>query len=398
MDIEYAAACAENGVSPEVPSLWMLFTWADIDGSGKATLKELSKAITLLAHVSEGVAPEQLSHSSWQKRDEDGNGILTFVEFAGWAGPRLGLPLGEDQTHRGDESCGCGILCCPCSSFQKEVKSNSFGESAIPLCAQCGHKEEAHFCNNSACSDSVAMPLYWGQREGNFTTLVPTSPDKLEGFQQLLDKTTHTCNRKDHDCNGVPRGFRALEVQRNENSRLWTQYALSRAKRTRRCAFDDFGKIANVHTNVAMASIFTDVMDQMTSQCNEWYLFYGTSRDAAHVICKGGFRMMAAGACAGTLHGRGIHFAESITRADQFASDSGSNDFTVLLCRVLGGHVKYLAEAEPDRETSVSACTEGPYHCILSDRECFSGSYRDFVIFDTVGVYPEYAINYSRIM
>jgi len=415
MDSDYAAACKAHGVSPEVLSLRMLFDWADIDGNGKATRNELSKAMPLLARVSEGTVPTQLSHKSWQKLDEDGNGTVTFVEFAEWAGPRLGLPLGEDQIHSGDGSAGCGVLCCPCPYFQAEVKSDILGTSArhgkgkrrrqqfpaVSLCAQCGHKEDAHFCCGSASMASVSAPSHWENQQGNFTTLVPTPCEKLHEFQHLLDETYlqfWTRDRKKHGSNCVPRGFRVVEVQRNENRRLWARYALSRVDRLRHCAGDDFLKIANVRTNTAMARIRSEAIDQMNAKCNEWYLFHGTSSDAATAICQGGFRMSAAGKRTGTLYGRGAYFAESITKADEYATADAGDDYTVLLCRVLGGHIRYTAETEPDSEALVSACVEGPYHCVLGDREQCSGTYREFVVFDSAGVYPEYAIKYSRII
>jgi hypothetical protein len=80
-DEDYAQLCTNDGLEPETMSLWSLFDWVDVDESGKISKEELEAAFPLLKSLFAG-------------RTGLGSGRLSFSEFAEWAGPRLGLPLG----------------------------------------------------------------------------------------------------------------------------------------------------------------------------------------------------------------------------------------------------------------------------------------------------------------
>merc|ERR1712183_796781 len=108
----------------------------------------------------------------------------------------------------------------------------------------------------------------------------------------------------------------------------------------------------------------------LRSYCNEWLLFHGTSRQAAESILSGAgdFVISLAGSATGTLYGKGIYFAESITKADEYAKlDDGL--CCVLVCRVVGGHVLYNDEVTPDPDLLQRKATSGEYHTVLGDRE-----------------------------
>merc|ERR1712151_1378995 len=85
----------------------------------------------------------------------------------------------------------------------------------------------------------------------------------------------------------------------------------------------------------------------------------------------------------------------SVTKADEYSKADENGEFCLLMCRALGGHVKYVEALEPDAESLVRACTEGPYDCILGDRKK-RGTYREFVFYDTENLYVEYIIRYKR--
>jgi len=138
-----------------------------------------------------------------------------------------------------------------------------------------------------------------------------------------------------------------------------------------------------------------DCVQEIDATINEWYLYHGTSNSAARNICAHDFKMRLAGSSTGTLYGRGAYLAESITKADEY-SKKEDDCYTVLLCRVLGGRVRYTNERQPDPEALTKDCVEGPFDCILGDRKKVSGTYREFIIFDTENVYPEYILKYQR--
>eukprot|EP00930_Biecheleria_cincta_P100385 TRINITY_DN92029_c0_g1_i1.p1 TRINITY_DN92029_c0_g1~~TRINITY_DN92029_c0_g1_i1.p1 ORF type:complete len:262 (+),score=41.97 TRINITY_DN92029_c0_g1_i1:838-1623(+) len=203
----------------------------------------------------------------------------------------------------------------------------------------------------------------------------------------------------------VPRNFQMVAAWRNENSKLWRKYCVRKAEVQRErdlqdespataeelptyCIFDD------VLTSSTWKSLGHETLD---TNLNEWYLFHGTSMSAAQNICSNDFKMRLAGTATGTLYGRGSYFAESITKADEYSKQEAEDGFCcVLLCRVLGGRVRYCDERAPDADALTRDCMEGAYDCIVGDRVKVSGTYREFVIFDTENVYPEFVLGYKR--
>ncbi|CAE7028743.1 unnamed protein product [Symbiodinium natans] len=116
----------------------------------------------------------------------------------------------------------------------------------------------------------------------------------------------------------------------------------------------------------------------------------------------------------GTLYGRGTYFAESITKADEYAKPDDDGLCCVLVCRIAAGTVLYNDEARfaesghalkltvlqaqvtPDADKLQSSCISGEYHSILGDREKCRNTFKEFVIFDADQVYVEYALFYKR--
>lgn len=217
-------------------------------------------------------------------------------------------------------------------------------------------------------------------------------------FQTLVNSTYSDVTTRDRaNHNGgdwkVPRSFKVKSVKRNENSKLWRKYTIKKAelKQSQQIgvAAEIFDDVLTTRTCVGMG------FDGLDKTVNEWYLFHGTTLSAAQSICTNDFKMSLAGSATGTLYGRGSYFAESITKADEYSKNEG-NGYCVLLCRVLGGTVKYTAEKTPNAEQLTKECLEGSYGSIIGDRKKASNTYREFIIFDTEDVYPEFVLTYDR--
>jgi len=405
LDKDYRASCEAAGRPPEEPSLKLLFDWADADGSGKLTKEELGATLHIINMLSGTIDAEdnpELSPDAWKRLDEDGNGLINFNEFACWAGPRLGLPLGVrkmiDRAGTVDvKARPCGVYNCPCEKYESAHVSLH--------CNNCKHKSSSHV--TKTYSGEVPFPEYWDLDDDHPHKLVDMQGMAQTEFQELLDKTykkAWTRDRSKHNENKkVPTGFKVTAVFRNENCDNWKEYCVRRAELFTRIQEDSqegreaIEVVDDVKTVVAWRGISSHKADRLSSECNEWYLFHGTNPTAAKSICSSDFKLSFAGDNTGTLYGRGLYFAESITKSDEYAKPSPDGTYAVLLCRILGGRVKYSDEVSPDVEDLVHSVTEGPYDTILGDREKCRGTYREFVIFDTEDVYPEYLIEYKRV-
>lgn len=433
----------------EERTLFALYNWIDANGSGLVSKTEMKDQMPLICTLSGEHL--QLSEHAWDALDEDGNGYVNFSEFAYWAGPRLGFPLGVGHLfqycnkgrHHGSKmwssentnlsmdakSEQCSIMGCPCECFKPRAGFKSFHRRAAKfegmvnkIAAKvghkgrltlrlapciCGHKHSSH-SSRPPLDLEVPYPRYWKcpslSKGSEFQQLVSVGEGSLARFQKLFDETYRdiwTRDRRKHNENpNVPKGFRVVSAKRNENSRHWREYEVRRAELLLDCkerGDDGYVEYRDIKSAVAWQAHGDKLAERLIPQCNEWYLFHGTDGKSAEQICEGDFRIANAGIATGTLYGRGAYLAESISKADEYAKPNAEGHYAVLIVRGLGGNVLYTAELEPDPEELVEACIEGPYDCVLGDREACRNTYREFVFFDSQNIFAEYLVFYERL-
>lgn len=401
LDKDYAEATVISKIPGEKMTLRTIFDWADADRSGKLSRQEVETTMKEIDTLFPGKLPK-MSEASWKALDDDGNGVVNFNEFASWGGPRLGLPLGMERLVRTGSTVAagrpCGVIGCPCEQFTCG-KSNPFSAGSEDVCSGCKHHKVHHGDSNQTSDADVPYPEYWDNQNGSFKQIIEV-PDAVREFQELLDKTYKTRatrDRKRHnpDRPNVPDSFKVRRVFRNENSDIWREFGCRRAAAVTRYSQEPITAIES-KTSAAWKEIAQGRADRLAKECNEWYLFHGTNTAAAESICTNDFRVSCAGSNTGTLYGRGLYFAESISKADEYAKPNDEGHYAMLFCRIIGGNVQYNDEHEPDPEALVASCLAGKYDTVLGDREKLKGTYKEYVIFDSEDVYPEYVIHYSR--
>lgn len=242
---EYALLMELFGEELQKLTMKSLFDFIDDDKNGKLSIDELEGRMPLINELMRrrDGATSDLTLDTLAI-DEDGNGVISFHEFAEWAGPRLGLSLGMKL-----DFSACGILGCPCHEYRpcqkprlkrgrtglgrliESVRKEFAGADKFPRC-RCGHKISAHNIRNRTVGE-IPFPDNWIHRCGDFTELVPAQNGPfmfgVDKFQAVVDYTyrnTWTRDRKKHNPSSpnVPRGFRVTGVRRCENSRNWTEY------------------------------------------------------------------------------------------------------------------------------------------------------------------------------
>jgi len=132
---------------------------------------------------------------------------------------------------------------------------------------------------------------------------------------------------------------------------------------------------------------------------NEHYLWHGTSPEGAVGITDTDFQLKRAGTAHGMLFGPGIYLSESCMKADEYTRADGRGWFPLVLCRVILGNVNYCDVADPKkhpRGIEASCRPGGGFHCVLGDREKVRQTFREFVVYDSHQVYPEYIVWYIR--
>lgn len=254
----------------------------------------------------------------------------------------------------------------------------------------------------------TAAPSYWvnSNRSDDYFEWVDCDAEVLEGIQALLDASVKVAWTRDRGFQDggrgrrkpVPVGFEALSVQRNENSRIWRKYALKKALIKGSLSVEDVA-LQEYAVKTALVGTLSFMSDApLDPSCNEWFLWHGTSYETAKLICEIDFKQKYAGSTTGMLYGPGTYFADSCTKADEYARESTEGDgvFTMLLCRVMGGLVMYTDEVEPNAADLTDACLHGPYDSVLGDREKCRDTFKEYMVYGSDQCYPEYVVSYKR--
>merc|ERR1712087_526770 len=107
----------------------------------------------------------------------------------------------------------------------------------------------------------------------------------------------------------------------------------------------------------------------------------------------------------GGLYGDGTYFAESITKADEYARRKVVDDEefegcrAVALVRVLGGRHFYTdkdVEQEQKRDFA-RRVLQGHYHSTVGDRLKLRNTFREYVVYDAAATYLEYVVYFRRV-
>lgn len=321
------------------------FTYCDPAGSGNITDK------LLFAEVAKKLVNEVGDvELLWSQLDQDGNGAVNFPEFVEWA-----------ETHNVDLDIGL------------EDRGGDKGKVSLPKGWQ-GPKHDLTWNKRIEVTDAKLF-------------------DELKELMEVSYKKVWTRDRRNSGVNKVPDGFQLFKAQKNENYGDWKRYYLKRHMMAHTCSLKPFVQFRALTENAK------DIVkrNKLRPYVNEWFLFHGTSTEAAERICESDFTMSLAGSATGTLYGRGTYFAESVTKADEYAKLGSDGLCAMLVCRVVGGYVLYTDEVEPDAQTLQEKVIAGQYHSILGDRERCRNTYKEYIVFDADQVYVDYILHYKRL-
>ncbi|CAE7824360.1 PARP2-B [Symbiodinium microadriaticum] len=222
-------------------------------------------------------------------------------------------------------------------------------------------------------------------------------------FQMLLDQTFKAKSTRDRQ-GQLPRRLRVVKCHRVEDSALWSTYMTGleglRSKFPQGCTSirDHYTADADAASpeahggSVATCEVLAS-LPVLDGKINEFYLLHGTSPGGALGITDGGFRLDFSGSHAGSMFGKGAYFSECSSKADEYSTDGEGiyeGVFAMILCRVACGELLRMlsATAGPDSR-AVEQALAGK---VLGDREASVGTYREFVVFDSTQIYPEYAL------
>mmetsp|Transcript_44900 Transcript_44900/g.81944 ORF Transcript_44900/g.81944 Transcript_44900/m.81944 type:complete len:474 (-) Transcript_44900:65-1486(-) len=243
----------------------------------------------------------------------------------------------------------------------------------------------------------VAVPSYWQTKPSrdHFLERCQVAAEAQQCLESALRSTFKA--RKTRDRGGeMPSGLKLVNCHRVENSRLWALYekrkSQLKSKRPQGCTSvtDHMGAVS---TTSALGPLSSD----LDATVNEFYLWHGTSPAGATGVSAEGFRMEMSGSTTGSMFGPGAYFAECSSKADEYSQGGDgvyAGMFALLLCRVVCGEM--LRQTRPNKSEIDSALQSGIADAVLGDREASVGTYREFVVFNSACIYPEYVLLYVR--
>jgi len=230
------------------------------------------------------------------------------------------------------------------------------------------------------------------------------SPAELGNFQKLFDTSFRKKFTRDRKDGAVPDRLLITRGHRCQNVQNWVQYSRMRwqirqelkAEKGLARSIDNL-KTAGIFPGQGLeAALFQDKY-KLDVDAHEEFLFHGTNDSAAESITKGDFLVNLAGSHAGTLYGKGVYLAESVSKSDEYTKENARGERCILVCRATLGYVNYTDQVSPNVDALVDSCVNGPYHCVLGDREKCRGTYREIIVYEEDQVYPEYVIWYKRV-
>jgi len=286
----------------------------------------------------------------------------------------------------------------------------------------------------NAADNLAAIPL---DRDGHdratwaaLERLLETDKDKLQA------------NGKDRSNSVTYEKLRMARAWRLENPMLWEEYLAGRGRVKRDMqVLRKAGVKAAGGDPPATARIAASLPGTLNADVNEAILLHGTNAAVLPSIMVQGMNERFAGSSAGAAYGEGSYLAEDAGKNDQYVTVDAHYDrssdlhkrlynnrcrhpndvFYIVVCRVaLGHHVRttetgvYATSCDTGEQVYASGAggsiiyrelakvpglsTASPvhHHSLLVDVIRVHMRYREFVVFHSDLIYPEYVIAYKR--
>ena len=258
--------------------------------------------------------------------------------------------------------------------------------------------QEAGFVKRVA----VQTPAYWEHQEHAGSWLVLESADVHRAVEALMNRTakpeTHGVGRDSHQ-EPFAR-FKVTVVHRVENWHRWCAYAAQRRAIGDALAAEGYAPPAQVATLATAGFEYPLVDGTRQDDANEVFLFHGTG--TALSIVGSGFdvRYAFAGKGAGACFGHGVYFAESASKADQYARRGGDGKLRMFLSRVCLGRTQLVTAPRgkapflPEVPGKSTAQVPVYHDSILADVS--RHRFREVVVGKDTSAYAELLVEYER--
>ena len=174
----------------------------------------------------------------------------------------------------------------------------------------------------------VTVPSYWTSvtslQDTNVKQMrVPADPSLAAAIKAMVQGTWDSSKAsRGHDAQGLSHtSIEVTSVEQIENSHLYQVYEHKKKEFCMRAAKGSFEKVTSNpgETDVLTSTLgISKLDDQLIPEINEYFLFHGVQQEFIDAIQGQGidFRLNSR-----AMFGKGAYFAESSTKADQYAGN-----------------------------------------------------------------------------
>jgi hypothetical protein len=246
---------------------------------------------------------------------------------------------------------------------------------------------------------AVQRPAHWEHQEHTGSWLVPEGADLVAQVEQLLNATAKPeergTGRDSHD--GRFKRFKVTSVKRVENSHIWSAYASRRRAVADALATEGYTLPASAQRLATADFVYPIEGGTLENAAGEAFLLHGTTRPES--IATSGFDVRYASA--GAAFGRGVYFAESASKSDQYVSTGSSGKLTMVIARVCLGRCQVVNRGRRDSpflpkvEGKSTESVPVYYDSILT--EVPRMRFREVVVGKDTSAYPELLVEYERV-
>mmetsp|Transcript_83947 Transcript_83947/g.271263 ORF Transcript_83947/g.271263 Transcript_83947/m.271263 type:complete len:894 (+) Transcript_83947:111-2792(+) len=223
------------------------------------------------------------------------------------------------------------------------------------------------------------------------------SDELVQVIQHVVDHAFICKRTRDRRGQEVPVRLQVQKVVSVQNVAAWMNYSEARTRiRGAGSATPTSAYMALEPEVLTATSGFSGSLGWLDEAANEHWLFHGTRVSSAQYITDGEFRMDLAGTHRGTLYGRAVYLAECSSKADEYSEADEEGLCRILLCRSTLGNVLVEREKRPSAPELEEQC-RAKYNSVCGDRWAAVGTFREFVLYESSQVYPEYIVYYKRM-
>uniref|UniRef100_A0A7S2ALM1 Poly [ADP-ribose] polymerase n=1 Tax=Octactis speculum TaxID=3111310 RepID=A0A7S2ALM1_9STRA len=190
--------------------------------------------------------------------------------------------------------------------------------------------------------------------------------------------------------------FRIIKMERLENSEAFQRFQMHEAIVTRAMEKLPQRELDQVMSQRQSSSSGwlqkLEMKNDLKQMANTRYLLHGTKQEHLSDIIKKGLRAGFARDTSACIYGKGIYFADTSCKANQYTDNNNTSEKLILICRVVLGRSKLL----PGCDREMRNAPEGYHSCHVNELTLNNANipqvHNEYIVYNDIECYPEFLL------